>query len=178
MYCAVFLSYLLICIVIEHDVNIAAKQCFSCTNALCYLSTQSLWYHKLRIVFQLEGVNSSGAAWRSRSLTMEWNDQGCLVGGRTVACVRLQLCAWLQQIDHLHYITMQISVGFTIFSVLLWSSIFVIESQCCLCKSIATASTKYQSQLQLKISIHVTWLRNFLSIVEFFIFFPATSTKS
>ena len=45
-------------------------------------------------------------------------------------------------------------------------------------KSISTASTKYQSQLQLKISIHVTWLRHFLSIVEFFIFFPTASTKS
>ena len=30
-------SYFLICIVVDHDVNVAAKQCFSCTNALCYL---------------------------------------------------------------------------------------------------------------------------------------------
>ena len=36
------LSYLLICIVVvDHDVNIAAKQCFSYSNALIYLSTTS-----------------------------------------------------------------------------------------------------------------------------------------
>ena len=34
------------CIVIDNDVNIAAKQCFSCTNALCYISTASS-YQKL-----------------------------------------------------------------------------------------------------------------------------------
>ena len=40
---------------------------------------------------------------------MEWNDQGCFVGGMTVGrsnpatCVRLlQLCAWLQRPSHLH----------------------------------------------------------------------------
>ena len=49
---------------------------------------------------------------------MQWNDQGCLVGGMTTVggriatCVRLlQLGAWLQQADHLHYITMQISAS-------------------------------------------------------------------
>ena len=103
-------SYLLMCIVVYHDVNIAAKQCFSCTNALCYISTASL-YQKLH---QLERVNSSGAAWRSRLLRMEWS--GLLVwwaaerndcGGNTATGVRLlQRCAWLQKPDHLRYITM------------------------------------------------------------------------
>jgi len=54
---------------------------------------------------------------------MEWNDQGCLVGGMTVGrrilatCVRLLqlVCIWLQQPDQLCYITMQISVGFSFF---------------------------------------------------------------
>ena len=65
-------SYLLICIVVDNDVNIAAKQCFSCTNALCYISTTSL-YHKLSINIQLEGVDSAGAAWQSYSIRMDWN---------------------------------------------------------------------------------------------------------
>ena len=41
-------SHLLICIVVDNDVNIATKQCFSCTsNALsCYISTTSS-YQKL-----------------------------------------------------------------------------------------------------------------------------------
>ena len=47
----------------------ATKQRFPCTNALCCLSTTSL-YHKLSINIQLEGVDSDGAAWRSRSLRM------------------------------------------------------------------------------------------------------------
>jgi hypothetical protein len=52
---------LLICKVVDHDVNIATKQCFSCTNALCYLSTTSS-YHKLHKNTQLEDVNSAGAS--------------------------------------------------------------------------------------------------------------------
>ena len=51
---------------------------------------------KLCINIQLDEVDS-GVAWRSRLLTMEWNDQGCVVGGTTVGgrsatFVRLQLC--------------------------------------------------------------------------------------
>jgi hypothetical protein len=66
----------------------------------------------------LERLNSAGA---------EWNDQGCLFGGRrrgsndcggnTVTGVRLlQRCAWLQKPDHLRYITMQVYIGFSFFS--------------------------------------------------------------
>ena len=40
----IFSSYFLICIVFDHDVNIGAKQCFSCTNALYYFSTTSSTY--------------------------------------------------------------------------------------------------------------------------------------
>ena len=74
---------------------------------------------------QLEGVDSAGASWRLYSIRMDWNgsndDQGCLVGGttvggRTATCVRLlQRCAWLQQADHLHYVTMQVKIGFSFF---------------------------------------------------------------
>ena len=76
---------------------------------------------------QQEGVDSAGA--RSLAILLnqnglEWNDdQGCLVGGmrtgggRTATCVRLlQRCAWLQQADHLRYITMQVYIGFIFFS--------------------------------------------------------------
>ena len=42
------------------------------------------------------------------------------------------------------------------------------------CSSTATASTEYQSHLQMKISIHVTWSRNCLSIVEIFHFFSSS----
>ena len=59
----------------------------------------------------------------------EWNNQGYSVGGTTTVggrsavtstCVRLQLCAWLQQQNHLHYITMQISIGFSFYSSFLY----------------------------------------------------------
>ena len=62
----------------------------------------------------------------------EWNDQGFVVGETTVDgstpanCVRLlQPCAWLWQPDHLRYMAMQISIGFSFlfFSLLFRSSI-------------------------------------------------------
>jgi hypothetical protein len=59
---------LLICIVVDHDVNIAAKQCF-----LVLMRFTTFLLRVLRINNQLEGVNSAGAAWRSRLLRMEWN---------------------------------------------------------------------------------------------------------
>jgi hypothetical protein len=51
-----------ICIVIDHHVNIAAKQCFSCNNLVCYLS---MWGADI------------GVAWLS---SIESFDQGCLIG--------------------------------------------------------------------------------------------------
>ena len=60
------------------------------------------------------------------------------VGGRTASnLVRLiQRCSWLQQLDHLRYITMQISIGFSFFLLICFVSLFdgVMESHCCLCK--------------------------------------------
>jgi hypothetical protein len=79
-------SYFLICIVTDHDINIAAKQWFSCTNALCYLSNQSS-YHMIHINIQL-GRFDSGAAWQSSLLRMEWLE---LFGGRN-NCGRKDLC--------------------------------------------------------------------------------------
>ena len=54
-------------------------------------------------------------------------------------CVRLlQLCPWLQQPgDHLHYIMMQISIGFSfflLFCMILLFDCVMKQSQCCLCK--------------------------------------------
>ena len=62
---------------------------------------------------------------------LEWNDQGCLVGGTTVGrriatCVRLllQLYAWLHQPDHLHYYNADLKwVQFLHFSLLFCSII-------------------------------------------------------
>ena len=75
-------SCLLICIFIDHDVNIAAKQCFSLE--LMRLATFQL--RVLSINIQLEiVVDSAGSAWRSCLLRMEWNgmnNQGCLAGWR------------------------------------------------------------------------------------------------
>ena len=100
--------YLLICIVVDHDVKIAAKQCFSC-NTLCYLSTTSS-YHKLHKYSAI----GSRKCWSSLAITlaqngMEWSGllggrNAC--GGKTATGVRLlQRCEWLQQPDHLRYIT-------------------------------------------------------------------------
>ena len=73
---------------------------------------------------------------------LEWNDdQGCLleggmtVGGRTATCVRLlQQCSWLQQPDHLCYITMQISIGFSFFILSCFISLINGVMENCLCK--------------------------------------------
>ena len=48
----------------------------------------------------------------------------------------LQRCSWLQQPDHLHYITMQISIGLSFFLLFYFISLFdgVMESHGCLCK--------------------------------------------
>ena len=73
--------YLLICIVIDHDVNIAAKQCFSCIYALCYISTMSS-YHKLRIFSLRESIvlEQPGNHTQSEWIGMEW--WSGLFGGR------------------------------------------------------------------------------------------------
>jgi hypothetical protein len=74
---------------------------------------------------QLERVNNARAACRSRLLRMEWS--GLLVwwaaerndcSGNTASGVRLilQRCTWLQQPDHLRYITIQVYIGFSFFS--------------------------------------------------------------
>jgi hypothetical protein len=66
--------------------------------------------------------------------------RGCLVGGmtvggRTATCVRLlQRCSWLQQPDHLCWITMQISIGFSFFLLSCFISLFDCVMEFCLCK--------------------------------------------
>ena len=118
MYCC--WSYLLICIVVDHDVNFAASihaflvvltRFATFLLQVCIISY--VFSHKLRNNTQLvEGVDSAGAAWQSRLLRMEWSGlfggrNDC--GGKTATGVRLlQRCEWLQQPDHLRYITMQV----------------------------------------------------------------------
>ena len=68
-------SYLLICIgLVKHDVNIATKKCFSCTNSVCYLSTHSS-YRKI----QCRELIQEWPGWLVVSCTESF-DQGCLVG--------------------------------------------------------------------------------------------------
>ena len=75
----------------------------------------------------------------------EWNDQGCLFGGRRNGCGGntatgvtrlLQRFSRLQQPDHLRYIMMQISIWFSFFLLICFVSLFdgMMESHCCLCK--------------------------------------------
>ena len=83
----------------------------------------------LRVLIRSYVYSARGSRWCWSSLAIilnqngleSWNDdQGCLVGGtrtvggKTATCVRLlQRCAWLQQADHLRYITMQVKIGFS-----------------------------------------------------------------
>ena len=116
---------------------------------------------KLRTNTQLEEADS-GSAWRSAMLAQngtEWNDQGCsvvggttTVGGRSVAtggtCVRLQLYSWLQQQDHLHNITMQISIAglsFFLLIPLLFDGV-MMASQCCMCKHYNACGVSLENQ--------------------------------
>ncbi len=144
MYCRWL--YLLICIVVDQPswCQYCRQAMLFCTNALCYISTTSS-YHKLRLNIQLEGVDSDGSSWWSRSIRTDcngmiravWWEERLWMEGLQATWVRLlQRCSWLQQPDHLRYITMQILIVLSFLLLICFISLFdgVVESHCCLCK--------------------------------------------